>query len=256
MLKSEIFISEDRQLRAAHLNLDYKPLSCIFQDVGQAIRVSDPRLSRIDVSKPRFLAWRNLPPIDLPPTRLFSWRDNSTPLSFEAKIDQFHLEEEGEVPERPVELSNSEADLDRFSTAHSSRLIVARVDISSKDEEGGMDLKQRTSLKGLLANRNKGLASKDVPKTQVPLSRPPPPLPMIAVGLLPNPDLKRKRKVQEVEEGEVIPPKGAKQPKNAKDKRAPFVESREESSGAKVRVHTWAPQLEMDSAPIPWDAII
>ena len=106
--------------------MDYKPLSRIFQDIGQAIRANDPRLSRIDVSKPRFLAWRDLPPIDLPPTRLFSWRDNSTPLSFEAKIDQFHLEEEGEVPERPVELSDSEVDFDRFSTAYSPSLIVAR----------------------------------------------------------------------------------------------------------------------------------
>ena len=30
LLRSEIFISEDRQLRAAHLILDYKPLSRIF----------------------------------------------------------------------------------------------------------------------------------------------------------------------------------------------------------------------------------
>ena len=53
----------------------------------------------------------------------------------------------------------------------------------------------------------------------------------------------------------MIPPKEAKQPKNAKDKRTPFVESREESSGAK-RVRTWASWLEMDGAPIPWDATI
>ena len=32
----------------------------------------------------------------------------------------------------------------------------------------------------------------------------------------------------------MIPPKGAKQPKNAKDKKAPSVESREESNGAEV----------------------
>ena len=47
---------------------------------------------------------------------------------------------------------------------------------------------------------------------------------MSAVGLLPNLDLKRKRKVpevQEVEEGEMVPSKRAKQPKNIKDKRAP-----------------------------------
>ena len=81
---------------------------------------------------------------------------------------------------------------------------------------------------------------------------------MTAVGLLPNPDLKRKRKVQEVEEGEVIPPEGEKQPKNVKDKRAPFVESREESSGAEMRRGpcTWAPRLELEGAPIPWDATI
>ena len=98
-----------------------------------------------------------------------------------------------------------------------------------------MDLKQRTNLKGLLANRNKESASKEVPKTQVPLNLPPPPLPVTTVGLLPNPDLKRKRKVQEVEEGEVIPLKGAKQTKNVKDKRAPSVENYEESNGAEVR---------------------
>ena len=118
-----------------------------------------------------------------------------------------------------------------------------------------MDLKQRTSLKGLLANMNKESTFKDFPKTQVPRSLTPSHLPVTVVGLLANPDLKRKRKVQEVEEGEVIPPKEAKQPKNAKDKRTPFVKSREESSGAK-KVRTWASWLEMDGAPIPWDATI
>ena len=34
LLRLEIFISEDRQLQAIHLILDYKPLSRIFQDVG------------------------------------------------------------------------------------------------------------------------------------------------------------------------------------------------------------------------------
>ena len=34
VLKSNIFISEDRQLRSAHLILEYEPLSRIFQDVG------------------------------------------------------------------------------------------------------------------------------------------------------------------------------------------------------------------------------
>ena len=70
LLRFEIFISEDRQLRATHLILDYEPLSRIFQDVGQAIRVGAPRLARINVSKPGFLARRDLPPVELPIQRI------------------------------------------------------------------------------------------------------------------------------------------------------------------------------------------
>ena len=67
LLRSEIFISEDGQLPIAYLILEYEPLSRIFQEAGQAIRASDPRLARIDVSVPRFLAQRDLPPVVLPP---------------------------------------------------------------------------------------------------------------------------------------------------------------------------------------------
>ena len=45
------------------------------------------------------------------------------------------------MPERLVELSDFKADFDRFSVVHSPRLIVARVDTSSEDNEEGMDLK-------------------------------------------------------------------------------------------------------------------
>ena len=52
LLRSEIFASEVRQLQAAPLILDYEPLSRIFQNVDQAIRVWSSRLAQIDVSKP------------------------------------------------------------------------------------------------------------------------------------------------------------------------------------------------------------
>ena len=55
VLKSEVFVSEDRQLRAVHLILDFKPSSDKFQDMGNAIRMGDPRLARIDVLVPKFL---------------------------------------------------------------------------------------------------------------------------------------------------------------------------------------------------------
>ena len=66
LLRSELFISKNGQLRAAHLILDYEPLSRIFQDAGQAIKASDSRLNYINVSKPGFLARRDLPPVELP----------------------------------------------------------------------------------------------------------------------------------------------------------------------------------------------
>ena len=74
-----------------------------------------------------------------------------------------------------------------------------------------MDINLRKGLKGLLVVRNKGGSTKDAPKSQVPTNlRPPPPFLVTLVGLPPNPNLKRKRKVQEVEEGGMVPSKGAK----------------------------------------------
>ena len=66
LLRSEIFISEESQLRAIHLILDFKPISRVFQEIGHAIRAGDPRIHRIDVSKPDFLSRENLPPVRLP----------------------------------------------------------------------------------------------------------------------------------------------------------------------------------------------
>ena len=59
-------MNDDGQLRAAHLILDYKPLSRSFLDVSNAIRENDYRLARIDVSRPNFLAPYDLPPVDHP----------------------------------------------------------------------------------------------------------------------------------------------------------------------------------------------
>ena len=70
LLRSEIFVSEDRQLRAVHLILDFQPISEIYQDVGNAIRAGDPRLARIDVLWPNFLARDDLPPVALPLQRI------------------------------------------------------------------------------------------------------------------------------------------------------------------------------------------
>ena len=163
------------------------------------------------------------------------------------------------MQEEPVEISDSEGELDKAFAACSPKLIVTRVDPNSEDDEE-MDLNLRRGLKDLLTGRNKGSSSKEVSKSQVPANLPLPPLfPTASVDLLLNPNLKKKRKVPEVEdEGEVLPQKGDKQHKTAKDKWAPTVESREDPSGAKVHTQqrTWAPQLEIDGATIPWNTSI
>ena len=56
----------------------------------------------------------------------------------------------------------------------------------------------------------------------------------------------------------MVPQKGVKQQKTAKDKWASFVDSRKEPNGAEVRQQqrTWALQLKLDGTPIPWNSSI
>ena len=266
--RSKIFVSEDGQLQAAYLILDYEPISCIFQDVGQALRAGNPKLTRVDVSKTGFLVWRDLPPVVLPsrhiPQEVAAPREEtaSTHLSIEAEIDQFYLDKEGEAPDRLVEVSNFEVGFDRSSAVDFPRLVVSRIDTNEEEEED-ISLNQRRSLRDLLAERNKGSSSKEAPKSQVPPILPPfPPLPPTDLGLNIMKDLKKKRPMQDLEEGEVASQKGMKQQKitkDPKDKRFSLVDSREEQTLAEVvrpQYCTWSPRLEVDGAAIPWNAFI
>jgi len=194
LLRSEIFLSEDGQLRAAHLILDYKPLSRIFLDVGQAIMVESSRLARIDVSKPRFLARRDLPsitlpiPQNLPPVALPLPQIvpevaaipeegiASSRLSLEEEIDKFHFEEETNLRAPLINILDAEGELDRNSGVHTPILVIACPDSSYEEEEDSMALnKGNKSLRELMASRGKESTSKGAPKSQVPSNLPPPP---------------------------------------------------------------------------------
>ena len=50
-----MFVHIDGQLRAAHLILDYIPISKSFQALKSVIKARDPRLHRINVATPSFL---------------------------------------------------------------------------------------------------------------------------------------------------------------------------------------------------------
>ena len=99
LLRSEIFVSEDKQLQAVHLILDFEPILEIYQEIGHDIRASDPWLARIDVSCPNFLAQEDLPPVILPlhrvlPEVVATPREEiaSSRSSLEEEIDKFHFE--------------------------------------------------------------------------------------------------------------------------------------------------------------------
>ena len=136
LLQSEIFVSEDRQLRAVHLILDFEPISRVFQEIGHAIRARDPRINRIDVSKPDFLAREDLPPVRLPvqqipppliiPLQQVPLKASvaakeeiaSSRLSLEEEIDQFRFVEDVGLSEKLVDISDSETESVNLSSIH------------------------------------------------------------------------------------------------------------------------------------------
>ena len=65
-LRSQIFVNNDGQLRAAHLILDFEPISRNFLDVGNSIRANDYHLAHIDVSRLGILAPYDLSPVGHP----------------------------------------------------------------------------------------------------------------------------------------------------------------------------------------------
>ena len=202
-------MSEDRQLHAVHLILDFEPISRVFQEIGLAIRAGDPRINRIDVSKPDFLARKDLPPVRLPVQQIpppliiplqqvpleapvaAKEKIASSRLSLEEEINQFRFMKDVGPSEKPVDISDSETESVNLSSIHPKQLIITQVDLESEEEEEQMDQKKRPGLKGLLTSRNKGGNSKEAPKTQ-PLAIPalPPPTDL---GLLAMPNLKKRR---------------------------------------------------------------
>ena len=150
-------MSEDLQLRAIHLILDFEPISRVFQEIGHAIRAGDPWINRIDVSKLDFLAWEDLPPVRLPvqqipPPLIIPLQQvpleasvaaeeeiASSRLSLEGEIDQFCFVEDVGPSEKPVDISDSETESVSLSSVHPKQLIIIRVDSKSEEEEEQMD---------------------------------------------------------------------------------------------------------------------
>ena len=183
LLRSEIFVNDDGQLRAVHLILDFEPISRSFLDVGNSIRAGDHRLARIDVSRPDFLAPYDLPHVNHPipqgiplvaqplqevPLGEAIIREGTTSSSsLEQEIDRFQFEEE------TILVSEVEEGADEHSCVQTPAQVVTYI-ADTSDEEETMAPKTGHSLKELMKNRNKASSPQDKNKSQLPANPPPP----------------------------------------------------------------------------------
>ena len=133
--------------------MDFEPISRVFQEIGHAIRAGDPRINRIDVSKPDFLVRKDLPPIRLPiqqipppliiPLQQVPLKAHvaveediaSSRLSLEEEIDQFRFVEDVGPSKKPVDISNFETESVNLSSVHHKLLIITQIDSESEEEE-------------------------------------------------------------------------------------------------------------------------
>ena len=213
-------MNNDGQLRAVHLILDFELISKSFLDVSNSIRASDHRLARIDVSRPNFLAPYDLPPVDhpipqgiplatqplqqVPLGEAIIGEDTASSSSLEQEIDIFKFKEE------TILILEAEKGADKRSCVQTPAQVVTYI-ADTSDEEEAMAPKTGPSLKELMNNRNKAPSPQDKNKSKPP-ANPPPPSPQIPADLRlkPNTDLRRKRPVDTIEEGELGPSKGNK----------------------------------------------
>ena len=220
-------MNDDKHLYAAHLILDYDPISRTFLDVGNSIKANDYRLARIDVSRPGFLAPHDLPPVDHPIPQGIPFATQplqqmpfgqaiveeraASSSSLEEEIDRFQFEK------KVIVISEPEEEADEYSCVQTPSQIVTYIGDSS-DEEEEMALKTGPSLRELMKSRNKAPSPQDKNKSK-PSMNPPPPFPQLPadLGLKPNLDLRRKRHTKVPEEGEMGPSKGSKQPRQSQD---------------------------------------
>ena len=106
-------------------------------------------------------------------------------------------------------------------------LVNACSDDSSDEEVDNMASNKGKSLRELMFSRGKGQSSKVPSKSQAPIHPPVAPQLPADLGLKVNPDLKKKRLIESLEEGEVGPRQGKQQKttREQRDKRAPSIES-------------------------------
>ena len=180
ILKAEMFVHTDGQLRAAHLILDYVPISKVFQASKCMIKARDPLLQRISVAAPGFLISspipegtlatgsipEGIPKVAVPPQQATEVATSSHPTNTEE--------------EEVVEVSDSEDEFEIFNQALSPD--ISTFDLSHPFtpilEEMGIQHKPKSSLLDLIEFQ----PGKDAPGKAA-QTKPPTPLPALPSSL-------------------------------------------------------------------------
>ena len=132
--------------------------------------------------------------------------------SLKEEIDKFQFEEEEPQGVEAIVISEDEEEIDEYSCIQAPTPMITYVEDSSDNEVEEIAPKSGQSLRELIKGRNKVSTPQEANKSKPPVNPPPPPLQLLTdLGLKPNPELRRKRQHEALEEGEIGPSKGNKQ---------------------------------------------
>ena len=187
ILKAEVFVHTNGQLRAAHLILDYIPISKGFQAPKCVIKAKDPYLQRINIAAPGFLITgpipegtlstsskpEGIPKVALPPQHTVEEGTSSHPSIIKEEeekevVEVSDFEDEFDVFNQILSPVASPSDLGFPSLAQSS----PHQEATSTSDEMGIQRKQRSTLQELLKSQPGGKVSGKAAQTRLPT--PPP----------------------------------------------------------------------------------
>ena len=167
ILKAEVFVHKDGQLRVAHLILDYIPISKSFQAPKCVIKARDPQLHWISVIAPGFLITGPIPEgmlttdpipegilkVALPPPHTTEEATSSNLAvtkeeeeKEEEVVEVSDSEDEVEVFNQTLSLETSIGDLEQLSPSQSSHHRGS----TSTPDNVGIQCKLRSTLQELL----------------------------------------------------------------------------------------------------------
>ena len=172
ILQSEVYVNDvDGQLRAAHLILGYKPISCTFQALRCVIRAKDPRLHRISVAYKGFVVLEGVHlPRNTPLTESLPVATLSAGVPSPSPILQVEEEEEEE--------QEGEGFVDLIKSIDEFEVFNQPLPLKNVPKEMSIQRKPQRSLQELLESQpGRGEAGKS---SQPKLPPPPPRSPLCA----------------------------------------------------------------------------